>query len=143
MPGSLLFDDTQDEYVRFERQLAFDPYKWAGILPFVREGSVALDTPWIDQKITPVAAAPGGPELVDDISLTRGSARTHPLVAGRSLPWYAEARIVRESSFLMYSGTPTALKRGLLGQLSAEEAAKYTCAQPQSWYLLCISGARR
>ncbi len=139
VPGSILFDDTQDDYVRFTKQLAFDPYKWAEILPFVHQNSVALDTPWIDQKITPIQATPGGPELVDDISLTRGSSTIPPLVPGRSMPGYAEARIVRDSSFVIYSGTPAKLGQGLSGQLSVGELSKYTCAPPRDWYMLCTS----
>jgi hypothetical protein len=142
-PGSLLMGDDQDNYFRFKKQLGFDPYKWGGILAFVHANDVALDSPWIDQRITPIEATPGGPELVEDIAYTRirkpGSLNA-PLIAGRSLPGRSEARIVQESSFMLFAGTPAELSQGLSGQLSPREAAKYHCTQPQYWYLICASG---
>ncbi len=142
VPGLVLLGYHQQEWVRFHKQLAFDPFQWAIILPFVREDDVALDTPWIDQKILPIEAVPGGPELVSDVAntlaLEPGDVDA-PLVPGRSLPGRAEAAMVRASSFILFSGTPAQVAQGLATQLSPSEAAKYRCAPARDWYLLCTS----
>lgn len=142
VPGSVLMGDNQDKYVRFHDQLAFDPYKWGAVLAFVRANDVVLDSPWIDQRITPIEAVPGGPELVSDIAYTRilrPNSPNAPAVKGRCLPGRKEAEIVRNSSFMVFAGTPRELAQGLSGQLSPSEAAKYRCGAPQGWYLVCTS----
>lgn len=140
--GALLLGADLDDYERFHAQLAFNPLKWAAILPFVRQDSVALDTPWLDLKIVPIAAAPGSPELGSDISLTRSGRTGAALVPGHSLPGDREAQLVQASGFMILAATPPELAQGLHSQLSADEAAKYTCGAPQDWYLLCTSGGR-
>lgn len=145
VPGAILMGDAQDDYVRFKKQLAFDPYKWGTILAFVHAGDVALDSPWIDQKITPIEAVPGGPELVSDIAYTRirkMDSPDAPAVRGRSLPARREAQIVHDAAFVIFAGTPQELAEGLSGQLSPEEAAKYQCEQGTDWYILCTSKTR-
>ena len=142
VPGSLLLSDKQDSYIRFHNQTAFDPYKWGAILPFVRANDVALDSPWIDQTITPIRAVPGGPELVDDISQTFLRHPPNPeaaLVPGRSLPGNREARIVRDSAFMILMAPPDELSQGLATQLSPSEAAKYRCRPAETWYILCTT----
>lgn len=145
VPGALLFNLDQDGYVRFHDQLAFDPFKWGGILAFVHANDIALDSPWIDQKITPIEAVPGGPELVADISysgILKPPAPDAPAVPGRSFPAWGEARMVRDSAFMVFSAPPDALAQGLTRQLTPAEAAKYHCGAPQGWYLVCMdSGA--
>lgn len=142
VPGTVLLGKNQQEWVRFHKELAFDPYEWAGILPFVRENSVVLDSPWMDQKILPIQAAPGGPELVSDVATTftlNPGEIDAPLVPGRSLPGRSEAAMVRASSFVILSGTPAQTAKGLATQLSPSEAAKYQCGPAKEWYLLCTS----
>ena len=142
VPGSLLLGNYEDNWARFNRQLAFDPFKWGGVLAFVHANDVVLDSPWIDQKITPIEAVPGGPELVSDIATTqtlKPGARDYPLVYGRSLPGRAEAAIVRDSSFVLFAATPTLLAQGLSTQLSPSEAAKYHCGPIKEWYMVCTS----
>ncbi len=141
-PGSLLLGVDWNEELRFHDQLAFDPYKWAGVLPFVRENVVALDTPWLDQKISPLDTVPGGPELVADIADGRMGFPDSPAVHGRCLPAWGEARIVRESSFLVLTAPVSELQQGLARQLTPEEQAKYSCRRVLPRYLVCTSTAR-
>ena len=141
--GALLLGAKQTEYARFADQLGFNPFQWSGILPFVHEDDVAIDSPWIDQKITPIQAVPSGPELVDDISYSRTmkpNVPNSPLVPGRSLPGHAEARIVHDASFMVFDGSPAELAQGLAGQLSPSEAAKYRCRPVRGPNLICVSG---
>lgn len=141
-PGSLLLGVDWKEELRFHDQLAFDPYKWAGVLPFVRENVVALDTPWLDQKISPLDVAPGGPELVADIADGRMGFPDSPAVRGRCLPAWGEARIVRDSSFLVLTAPASELEQGLAKQLTPAEQAKYSCKRVQGRYLVCTSRVR-
>jgi len=142
VPGSLLLGDNQDDYARFHDQIGFDPYKWGAILSFVREDDIALDSPWIDQKITPIEAVPGGPELVDDVALVRISKTNPPAVKGRSLPAHAEARIVHDSSFMVFGGSHAELAQGLANQLSPSEQAKFHCERSHVRYIVCTSAAK-
>lgn len=141
-PGALLLGVDWSEELRFHDQLAFDPYKWGGVLPFVREDLVALDTPWLDQKISPLEAIPDGPELTADISRRSRDPIDAPAVRGRSLPALDEARIVRESSFVVLTAPASELRQGLAEQLTPAEQAKYSCRQVQPRYLVCTSIAR-
>ncbi len=136
--GALLLAGLMDEYVRHTKQLAFNPLEWAPVLAFVSQNDVALDSPWIDQKITPLMAAPGSPLLVDDIALTPTSTTNPPLVPGRCLPGAREAQIVRDSSFFVYSGSPANLAQGLSQQLSPSEAEEFQCAASHGSYRVCL-----
>ena len=142
VPGSLLMGRTGDEYLRFHDQLNFDPFKWGAVLAFIHANDVVLDSPWIDQRITPIEAVPGGPELVTDIAYSRTRKPGDPDAPAtheRSLPARQEARIVHDSDFLLFSGKPAELAYGLSQQLDPSEAAKYRCGPPQGWYMLCVS----
>ena len=145
VPGALLIGvDPNTEQLRLRDQLAFNPYQWGGVLPFVREDVVALDTPWLDQKISPLEAVPASPELITDIAdaRVRTDSPDSPAVHGRCLPAWGEARIVRDASFMVLMARPEELAQGLARQLTPDEQAKYSCERPQSRYMVCTSGVR-
>ena len=135
--GIVLLGDGLGEYARFSKELAFDPYRWAPLLAADRHNDVVLDAPWMDQKIAPLAPAPASPLLLADVSATHSSKEFPPLVKGRSLPAFAEADLVRRSSYLVFAGAPAEIAQGLSTQLSPEEASSFSCVQAQVWSLIC------
>jgi hypothetical protein len=137
--GLVLLGDGLPDYMRFEKQLGFDPYQWGAILPVTRHDDIILDSPWMDQKIAPLAPAPGGPILLPDVAITRISRTNPPLVKGRSLPGAYEAKMVNQASFLLLAAAPDEIAQGISTQLSLAESAKYSCHQVQAWYLVCLS----
>ncbi len=138
--GLLLLGPGLDNQARYQTQLAPDPFAWATVLPFVVHDDVALDSPWLDQKIMPVEGKPGSPLLIDDIRLVHLSKTDPPAAPSRSLPARKEARIVGATDFVVFAGTPEELAAGLAGQFDPEEAAKFHCSA-HGWYLVCLAGA--
>lgn len=135
--GLLLLGPALDEQTRRKTELAPDDFTWAGVLPFLPHEDVALDSPWIDQTITPVAPVPGSPLLVDDIRLTAFSKINGPSAPGRSLPARKEKAIVAASDFIIYAGAPGDLASGLSSQLDRQEASEFRCSA-HGWYLVCV-----
>ena len=138
----VLVDHGLEDYLRYRKQVAFNPYEWGSVLPLVRRDDVLLDAPWMDQKIAPLMAAPGSPILLQDVATIHGSKTDPPRAPGGSLPVRYEAEIVSKASLLVYAATPSQLSNGLLGQLTPAEAARFTCTQPQDWYLVCVGKDR-
>ncbi len=136
--GTILLGDKLVDYARYGRQLAFNPYQWGTLLPVVAHNDVVLDAPWMEQRIAPLAPAPGSPLLLDDVSVTYRSQSNPPLVRGRSLPATAEADLIQRSSFLVFAGAPGEIAQGLSTQLSLDEAARFSCTRAQAWYLVCL-----
>jgi hypothetical protein len=140
--GLILITPGLDNYARFSTQLAPDPFTWAGALPAVRHDDVVLDSPWIDQKITPIAPRSEAPLLVEDIRLTHLSATDPPSAPGRSLPRSKEGEVLAASEFVLYAGSPAELRGGLEPQMDEKEAARFSCTV-HTWYLACLSRASR
>ncbi len=139
--GLILLGAGLDTHARFTTELAPDDFAWATALPFVQNDDVALDSPWLDQKIMPLAGVPGSPLLIDDIRLVHLSKTDPPAAEGRSLPARREKQIAAASDFVVYAGTSEELAQGLRGQFAPDEAARFTCA-PHGWYLVCLAGKR-
>ncbi len=138
----VLVDSQLQDYTRYNKQVAFDPYEWGSVLPVTRNDDILLDAPWMDQKIAPLMPAPGSPILLEDVAATHISQTDPPLFPGRSLPGRYESEIVARASLLVYAGTPQELSKGLMGQLSPDEAAHFRCTRPQDWYLVCVRKER-
>ncbi len=138
--GLILLGPGLDSQVRFTTQFAPDPFAWATVLPFVSHDDVALDSPWLDQAILPLAASPGSPLLIEDIRLAHLSKTDPPSAPGRSLPGSKEKQIVRATDFIVVAGTPQDLSAGLSVQLDADQAARFHCTA-HDWYLVCLSHA--
>ena len=58
--GLAVLDPAMLKAVRVQHQLGFNPYVWSGALPFLHADDVMLNSPFMDQKITPLMPAPGG-----------------------------------------------------------------------------------
>ena len=136
--GLVLISLHADDYARRTKQVAFDPYAWAAALPFVRADDVILDSPWIDQTITPLRAVPGGPELVDDIRFTQTSTVDPPFRPGASLPGSKQGPLVASSRVLIFTGDPSEIAEGIEAQLTEQQAAAFSCSG-RTWYLVCVA----
>ena len=66
--GLAVLDPAMLKAVRVQHQLGFNPYVWSGALPFLHADDVMLNSPFMDQKITPLMPAPGGDLLIDRMS---------------------------------------------------------------------------
>ncbi len=125
------------DYVRFHRQLAFNPYQWAPALALTRSNDVLLDSPWLAQNIAPLSAVPGSVLTVAEITDSPFNKIDPPRVYGRSLPASKERTTMSAAQFVLYTGTPKELALGLAAQLDRDQAARFGCSQ-HGWYLLCL-----
>ena len=136
--GVLLVGYGLHEYVRFQKQLSFDPYYWGASLAAVGRDDVLLDAPWMNLNIIPVEAVRPGPLIVgglDDAHTVRSDSPHF----GHSLPVDEESQLVGASEFILFSGTPEEMERGLRVQLESAEAARFHCSRA-GWHLLCLAG---
>jgi hypothetical protein len=136
--GLLLVGIRLDDHVRHRYQVSFDPFTWAPALAFVRADDVILDSPWIDQNITPIESAPGSPILIDDIRMTHLSHTDPGFQPNAPLPQSREPALTHEARFLLYADTPDELNRGLADVLMPEDAAQFQCSR-KAWYLVCVA----
>jgi hypothetical protein len=135
--GTIIPGYLQGQYVRYNNQLVFDPFKWAPALAFVHQNDIVLNSPFIVQKIAPLQAAPQS-QLVNTEKDTDDSPNVDlGAVPGAALPDKLEAKVVRNSSFIVYVATPEELTHGLSERLSPGAAAQYQCHTPHLWYVVC------
>ncbi len=125
------------DYTRYQKQLAFNPYEWATLLPMEANNEIVLDTPWMDQKITPLLPVSSTPLTLEDISATHTSKTAPPMIKGHSLPASEEAPLIHHATLIAYSGPPEILAHGLGEQLTPAEAAQFACALSQNWLMIC------
>jgi hypothetical protein len=137
-PGLLLAGTRLDDFIHHRYQVAFDPLTWGPALAFVRGDDVILDSPWIDQNITPIEAAPGSPITTDDIRMTHLSMSDPGFVSNASLPQTKEPGLAPRARFLIYADTPGELARGLEDQLMPADAALFQCSRYPR-YLVCVA----
>jgi hypothetical protein len=123
--------------VRYNNQIVFNPFKWAPALAFVRQNDVVLNSPFLDQKISPLEAVHNGPLLDTERDAVDSANTDMGAVPGPSLPEWQEAQVVRYSSFIVYVATPIELTRGLSERLSSKDAARYECGISHLWYEVC------
>ncbi len=132
-----IIDPAMLKAVRVEHQLGFNPYIWSGALPFVRANDVMLNSPFMDQKITPLMPAPGGNLLIDHM---RSPEEAERLINGNvdlpALPAQIRATLLASNRLFVYVGQPAALAQGLAPLIGESEAAHYTCGN-YGWYLVC------
>jgi hypothetical protein len=128
----------QGQYLRYHNQIAFNPFRWAPVLAFVRQNDVLLNSPWIGQKILPLQAAPDSPVFNMEKDPTTPSNTDMDAVPGPALPRWQEAQVVGNSSFIVYVASPTQLARGLSERLLTDDAVRYHCGALQSWYVVCV-----
>jgi hypothetical protein len=135
--GLAILDPSMLKAVRVQHQLGFNPYLWSGVLPFVHADDVMLNSPFMDQKITPLMPARGGDLLIDQMSsadqaerLINGNVDLPELPLALRLPLLASTRIV------IFVGTPAALGQGLAPLIGDHTAAQFACTS-KGWYLVC------
>ncbi len=136
--GVLLVGYGLHDYVRFQKQLAFDPYYWGASLALIGRDDVILDAPWMNLNIIPVEAVRPGPLIVGGLDDAHTTKNDSPHF-GHSLPVDEEAQLAGASEFILFPGTPEELERGLRTQLEPAEAARFHCSRA-GWYLLCLAG---
>ncbi len=139
--GLLLIGWGLQDYVRFHRQVAFNPYQWGTALAAVSHDDTLLDSPWTDQPITPLRAKPGSLLMIDDITDSPFNKENPPAARGRSLPASKEQKVVAGSQFVLYAAAPDELDKGLSVQFDREEASDFECER-RGWYLVCLRGAQ-
>jgi hypothetical protein len=138
--GIAILDPAMLKAVRAQQQLGFNPYLWSGVLPFLRGDDVMLNSPFMDQKITPLMPAAGGDLLIDHMSSPEEAER---LINGNvdlpALPPALRSSLLASTAVVVYVGTPAQLARGLTPLMGAKLAAKYACSS-HDWYLICAAG---
>jgi hypothetical protein len=137
--GLAILDPAMLKAVRVQHQLGFNPYLWSGVLPFVHADDVMLNSPFLDLKITPLMAVPGGDLLIDQISSPEQAER---LINGNvnlpSLPREVRSSLLASTKLVVFVGVPAELQQGLAPLLGKELAGGYACTS-HSWYLVCSS----
>ena len=138
--GIAILDPAMLKAVRVQHQLGFNPYLWSGVLPFLQADDVMLNSPFMDQKITPLMPAAGGDLLIDHMSSPEEAER---LINGNvDLPALSpelRSSLLASTRLVVFVGTPSALMGGLTPLMGAELAAKYACSS-HDWYLVCAAG---
>ena len=141
--GTILQGYLQGQYVRYNDQLVFNPFKWAPALAFVHQNDIVLNSPFISQKIAPLEAKPQSPLLNTEKDTIESSNIDLSVVPGPALPRWQEDQVVRNSSFIVYVATPQELTRELSERLVPEDAARYECGPSHSWYIVCVELKQR
>jgi hypothetical protein len=135
--GLAILDPTMLKAVRVEHQLGFNPYLWSGVLPFVHANDVMLNSPFMDQKITPLMPTPGGNLLIDQMSSADQAER---LINGNvdlpELPLALRSPLLASTRVVVFIGTPAVLGQGLAPLIGDRTAAQFACTS-QGWYLVC------
>jgi hypothetical protein len=138
--GLAILDPAMLKAVRVQYQLGFNPYLWSGALPFLHADAVMLNSPFMDQKITPLMPAPGGDLLIDQMSSPDQAER---LINGNidlpSLPLAVRSALLASTRVIVYIATPTDVARGLGPIAGNGVAAQFGCTG-HGWYLVCSRG---
>jgi hypothetical protein len=137
--GLALLDPAMLKAVRVQHQLGFNPYLWSGALPFLHADDVMLNSPFMDQKITPLMPAPGGDLLIDHVSSPEEAER---LINGNidlpGLPPAMRSTLLASTGLVVFVGTPADVEQGL-GLLASESLAAYYSCTNHTWYLVCLA----
>jgi len=131
--GLAMMDPSMLKGVRVQHQLGFNPYLWSGALPIRRADDVMLNSPFMDQKITPLMPAAGADLLINQMSSPE---QAEHLINGNIdlavLPSDVRAELLASSGFVVYVGSPsTAVSASL---------SRYKCAA-HGWYSVCLAGS--
>ena len=129
--GLAVMDSAMLKGVRVQHQLGFNPYLWSGALPIRQADDVMLNSPFMDQKITPLMPAPGGDLLIDQMSSPEEAER---LINGNvdlvGLPPAIRSDLLASTRFVVYVGTPN-------GPVS-QSLSRYSC-MGHGWYVVCVA----
>ena len=128
--GLAMMDPAMLKGVRVQHQLGFNPYLWSGALPIRRADDVMLNSPFMDQKITPLMPAAGGDLLINRMSSADEAER---LINGNinlpALPPAVRSGLLASTGFVVYVGTPD--------YAASQSLAAYHCAS-HDWYWICL-----
>jgi hypothetical protein len=135
--GLAILDPAMLKDVRVQHQLGFNPYLWSGVLPFPNANDVLLNSPFMDQKITPLMPAPGGDLLIDQMSSPDQAER---LINGNvdlpTLPPAMRSTLLASTGVVVFVGTAASLEQGMVPLIGEGPAAHYACTN-HAWYLVC------
>lgn len=136
--GLALLDPAMLKAVRVQHQLGFNPYLWSGALPLLHAGDVMLNSPFMDQKITPLMPAPGGDLMIDQMA---SAEQAESLINGNvdlpALPPGIRSTLLASTRIVVFVGTPAALQQGLAPLVGVQPAAQFACTN-HFWYLVCL-----
>lgn len=137
--GLAILDPAMLKAVRVQHQLGFNPYLWSGALPFLHAEDVMLNSPFMDQKITPLMPSPGGNLLIDRMSSPEEAER---LINGNidlpSLSPEMRSALLASTGVVVFVGTPADVEQGLEPLAGKSLAAHYGCTS-HAWYLVCLA----
>ncbi len=132
-----ILDPAMLKAVRVQHQLGFNPYLWSGALPLLHADDVMLNSPFMDQKITPLMPAAGGDLLIDQMG---SPDQAEHIINGNvdlpTLPAPMRSKLLSNTRVIVFVATPAALQQGLTPLIGAESAANYACTS-HAWYLVC------
>jgi hypothetical protein len=98
-----------------------------------------LNSPFMDQKITPLMPAPGGDLLIDQISSPEEAER---MINGNvNLPALSPAMrstLLASTRMIVFVGSPAELEQGLAPLIGDNLADNYACTN-HIWYLVCLA----
>jgi hypothetical protein len=136
--GLAILDPAMLKAVRVQHQLGFNPYLWSGVLPFLHADDVMLNSPFMDQKITPLMPAPGGDLLIDHMSSAEEAER---MINGNldlpALPPATRSTLLAATRMIVFVGSPADLEQGLAPLIGNNPSANYACTN-HVWYLVCL-----
>jgi hypothetical protein len=140
--GLAILDPAMLKEARRQHQLGFSPYVWSGALPFLHAGDIMLNSPFMDQKITPLMPGPGGDLLIDRMSSPE---QAEKIINGNvdlpSLTPEMRSALLESTQVLVWVGVPADLQQGLTPLMGAELAGRYACSS-YGWYLVCLARDR-
>jgi hypothetical protein len=129
-----ILDPAMLKAVRLQHQLGFNPYLWSGALPLLQANDVMLNSPFMDQKITPLMPAPGGNLLIDRMPSPEDAER---LINGnidlQALPPATRSELLASTGVVVFVGTPTDVPQGITPLTARYQCTSYT------WYLVCVA----
>ena len=135
--GLAMLDPAMLKAVRVQHQLGFNPYLWSGALPLLHANAIMLNSPFMDQKITPLMPAPGGDLLIDQMSSPEEAERMiNGNVNLQTLPASIRSSLLASTAFIVFVGTPEDVAQGRTAVAGA--AAPFNCSG-HTWYLVCLS----
>jgi hypothetical protein len=137
--GLAILDPAMLKAVRTQHELGFNPYLWSGVLPFLHADDVLLNSPFMDQKITPLMPAPGGNLFIDQMHSADEAER---LINGNinlpALPHATRDHLLASTALVVFVATPENVQQGLAPLVGENIAAHYSCSS-YTWYLVCLA----
>ncbi len=137
--GLAILDPAMLKAVRVQHQLGFNPYLWSGALPFLHANAVMLNSPFMDQKITPLMPAAGSDLLIDQMS---SPDQAEHLINGNidlpALPTAVRSALLRSTQAIVFVGTPEDVARGMAPIAGEGAAAAFSCTA-HGGYLVCLA----